>query len=152
EQDPVAALFEEAGVFHHRWITEATDRVHDGRPFASDDVPGELVARSSRTVEPFVREAVEDVIPAHGPVRLLEIGCGSGIHIRHAAACNPELRALGLELEPDVAALARENVRRWNLEDRVEIEQGDFRERAPTPDFDVATLHNNIYYFPVPER
>src|SRR5262249_44020307 len=81
ERDPVAALFEEAGVFHHRWILEATDRVHDGRPFAPDDVPGELVARSSRTVEPFVREAVEDVIPAHEPVRLLEIGCGSGIHI-----------------------------------------------------------------------
>jgi hypothetical protein len=25
---------------------------------------------------------------------------------------------------------------------------GDLRQMAPTPDFDIAMMHNNIYYFP----
>jgi SAM-dependent methyltransferase len=151
-RDAVAALVEEAGTLHHRWIVEAPARTRDGRPFELADVPGDLVARSSRTLEPFVREAVEDAVPAHGAVRLLEIGCGSGVHIRHAADRNPELHALGLDLEPTVVALARDNMRAWGLANRVQIDEGDVRRQSATGDFDVATLHNNIYYFPVAER
>ena len=55
---------------------------------------------------------------------LLEIGCGSAVYIRPAAARNPELIAVGLGLPPEVAAMARGNL---------------------------ASLHNNIYYFPVDE-
>jgi 4-hydroxy-2,2'-bipyrrole-5-carbaldehyde O-methyltransferase len=152
ERDAVAALVEEAGELHHRWITEAPARTRDRRPLQLADVPGDLVARSSRTLEPFVREAVEDVIPPDGAVRLLEIGCGSGVHIRHAAERNPRLHALGLDLEPEVVALARDNMRAWGLTERVRIDEGDIRRQSPTGDFDVATLHNNIYYFPVAER
>jgi hypothetical protein len=36
--------------------------------------------------------------------------------------------------------------------ERVTVEVGDVRTRAPEPAFDVATLHNNIYDFPVRER
>ena len=32
------------------------------------------------------------------------------------------------------------------------MEDGDFRERTPGELFDIATLYNNIYYFPVEER
>jgi SAM-dependent methyltransferase len=152
DRDAVAALIEEAGALHHRWITEAPARMRDGRPFELNDVPGELIARSSRTVEPFVREAVEDAVPARGAVRLLEIGCGSGVHIRHAAERNSALTAVGLDLEPAVVAMARENVRAWGLAARVRIDEGDVRRQTPTGDFDIATLHNNIYYFPVAER
>jgi SAM-dependent methyltransferase len=152
ERDAVAALVEEAGSLHHRWITEAPARARDHRPFQLDDVPGDLVARSSRTLEPFVREVVEDAIPSDGAVRLLEIGCGSGVHIRHAAERNPRLLALGLDLDPAVVTQARDNMRAWGLTDRVRIDEGDVRRQSPTGDFDVATLHNNIYYFPVAER
>jgi len=48
----------------------------------------------------------------------------NAVYIRPAAARNPELTAVGLELRPGVAAMARDNL---------------------------ATLHNNIYYFPVDE-
>ena len=84
--------------------------------------------------------------------RLLEIGCGSAAYIRYAATRNPELTALGLELQPDAAALARNNVERWKLTDRVTIEVGDVLQRAPEAVFDVATLHQNIYYFPMDGR
>jgi 4-hydroxy-2,2'-bipyrrole-5-carbaldehyde O-methyltransferase len=152
DRDAAAALIAEAGALHHRWITEAPARAREGRPFQLRDVPGELVARSSRTLAPFVREAVEDAVPARGPVRLLEIGCGTGVYIRHAADRNPALTAVGLDLEPAVVALAREHIRAWGLAARVRIDEGDVRRQTPTGDFDVATLHNNIYYFPVAER
>jgi len=38
------------------------------------------------------------------------------------------------------------------LETRVKVETGDIRARTPDEPFDIATLYNNIYYFPVAER
>jgi SAM-dependent methyltransferase len=150
--DPAAALFEEVATLHHRWITEAPLRLREARPFSLDDLSSDLVARSSRSVEPFVREAVEEAVPVGGPVRLLEIGCGSAVHIRSAAERNPALTALGLDLAPDVVTLARENIRAWGLADRVQVEEADVRRRTPDGGFDLVTLHNNIYYFPVDQR
>jgi len=48
--------------------------------------------------------------------------------------------------------MARTNLRRWGLENRVTVETGDIREKTPSEPFDIATLYNNIYYFPVEER
>jgi cyclopropane fatty-acyl-phospholipid synthase-like methyltransferase len=92
------------------------------------------------------------VVPEHGPVKLLEIGCGAAAYIRAAALRNPKLTALGVELQADAAALATENIARWNLASRVSIEVGDIRKRNPDASFDLATLHQNIYYFRVAER
>ena len=150
--DPMAALSEEIATLHHRWIAETPLRLREARPFSLDELRADLVARSSLTLEPFVREAVQDVVPLRGAVRLLEIGCGSGLHIRTAAARNPELRAIGVDIAPAAVALARDNIRAWDLEDRVEIEEGDVRLRTPDGAFDLVTLHNNIYYFPVDRR
>ena len=113
---------------------------------------GEVVARSSRTLEPVVSGAVDEFVPARGALRLLEIGCGSGTYIRRACGCNPQLTALGLELQPVVAEHAKRNLAEWGLSQRVTVEAGDVRARKPRPEFDLVTLHNNIYYFPVPTR
>src|SRR6185436_7922231 len=108
--DPVAALLVEAATLHQRLILDTPGRLRASRPFTLADQDGALVARSSRTLEPIVCDAVDDVVPRRGTLRLFEIGCGSGIYIRHAATRNPELTALGLELQPEVATVARENV------------------------------------------
>ena len=150
--DPMAALFEEIAALHHQWIAETPLRLREARPFSLDELRADLVARSSLTLEPFVREAVHDVVPVRGPLRLLEIGCGSALHIRTATDRNPELRAIGVEIAPAAVALARDNVRAWGLEDRVQIEESDVRLREPDGAFDLVTLHNNIYYFPVDQR
>ena len=152
ENDAAAAFVVEAARLHARYVTDTPARLRAGRPFTLADQDGRLVARSSRLLEPFVREAIDAVVPAHGPVRLLDIGCGSGTYLRHAAERNPELHALGLELQADVAAFARENLVRWNLAGRVTIEVGDVRDRTPAPAFDVVLLLNNVNYFPVADR
>ena len=46
--------------------------------------------------EPGDGPVVDSVIPARGPCRLLEVGCGSGAYISGACERTPELEALGL--------------------------------------------------------
>ncbi len=43
------------------------------------------------------------MLPLDRPIRLLEVGCGSGAHIRTAAHLNPRLTAVGLELQEPAA-------------------------------------------------
>jgi SAM-dependent methyltransferase len=150
--DPVAALLEEVATLHALILLRTPERLGQGRLFTLDDQDGRMIARSSRILEPLVAGAVDAFVPRRGPVRLLEIGCGSGTHIRRAAARNPELTALGLELQPAVAATARANLQAWGLSDRATVETIDVRDAPPGEPFDLATLHNNVYYFPVAER
>ncbi len=150
--DPVTALLEEVATLHATILLRTPERLAAGNRFTLADQDGRLIARSSRVLESLLAEAVDAFVPPAGPVRLLEIGCGSGTYIRRAAARNAALTAVGLELQPEVAASARENLGRWGLAGRATVEVGDVREAVLEGQFDLATLHNNIYYFPVAER
>jgi SAM-dependent methyltransferase len=152
ENDPALAMAEEVAGLHHKLISGTLPKLRSGDLWSLADQDGELIARSSRILEAFQAEAIQRTFPERGARRLLEIGCGSGVYLRYAAKRNPSLIALGLELQPAVAEMARMNLRSWDLEDRVKVEDGDFRARAAGELFDIATLYNNIYYFPVEER
>jgi SAM-dependent methyltransferase len=103
-------------------------------------------------LEAFQTQAIDRTFPVSGAVSLLEVGCGSGFYIKYAAAKNPFLSALGLELQPNVAEVARRNIEAWGLRERVRIQTGDIRKKAADESFDIVTFYNNIYYFPVAER
>jgi SAM-dependent methyltransferase len=152
--DAFAALFEEMCGCDRAMLMDTPALLRSGRKwkFAEQEAYGPLIARSSRIVEPIVYDALDAIVPARGPIRLLEIRCGSGCYIRYCAERNSELTAVGVELQPEVAELARHNIGEWGLGSRVAIEAGDIRDRAVEPSFDLVTLHNNIYYFPVNER
>jgi len=152
QNDAALAMVEEIAGLHHKLIAETPARLRSGNLFTLADQDGEIIARSSRVLEEFQRDAIRKSFPRRGPVRLLEIGCGSGIYIRHAAALNPALTARGLELQPAVAEAARKNIAAWGLSDRVEIVDGDVRALVAEAAFEIVTLFNNIYYFPVEER
>ncbi len=152
QNDSILALLQEVAGLHYKLILDTPRKLRKGELWALDDQDGEIIARSSRVMEAFQTEAIDRTFPAAGPARLLEIGCGSGFYIKFAADKNPSLSALGLELQENVAAVARRNIEGWGLQDRVRIETGDIRSKAPDEGFDVVTLYNNIYYFPVEER
>ncbi len=152
QNDAALAEAEEIAELHHKLILETPERIRAGALFTLADQDGTLIARSSRILEAFQVEAIRKTFPSTGAVRLLEVGCGSGIYIRYAALHNGRLTATGLELQADVAAEARRNIAEWGLADRVEIVPGDVRAQTPEPVFDIVTLYNNIYYFPVDER
>jgi len=150
--DAFKALLEEVVSYHYVYVMDTPNMLRKHEWFPFDEMPGELVARSSRVSEPFIFEAVDAVIPRQGDFHLLEIGCGSGVHIQRACTRNPELRAVGLEFQERVAAVARKNIEAWGLENRATIQHGDVRNYSTNQKFDLVTLHQNIYYFPVQER
>jgi cyclopropane-fatty-acyl-phospholipid synthase len=59
--------------------------------------------------------------------RVLDVGCGWGSFVIHAAA-NHGVRAVGITLSPAQAELGRRRVAEAGLEDRVEIQLADYRE------------------------
>ncbi len=150
--DPEAALLEEVASLHYNLIRGLPGMLKEGRTFTLADQDGEVVAKASRILEPLIRMSMDRVIPKAGQVRLLDIGCGSGGYIRYACERNPGLTAVGVELQSEVADAARRRLADWGLADRVEVRAGDIRSQTPRPEFEVATLHNNIYYFPTMAR
>jgi len=152
QNDAALALLQEAAGLHAKLISQTVRKLRNGEFWNLEDQDGEIVARSSRIMEAFQTEAIDRFFPTSGGTSLLEIGCGSGFYIKYAADRNPSLTALGLELQPNVAALARRNISEWGLEARVRIETEDIRLKAPDERFSIVTLYNNIYYFPVESR
>ncbi len=152
ENDATQAVVQEVTGLHHKIISGTLPKLRRGELWSLADQDGELIARSSRVLEAFQAEAIWRTFPKRGALRLLDIGCGSGVYLRYAAMRNPSLTALGLEFQPAVAAMARTNLHTWGLEERVKVEEGDFRAKPTGEAFDIVTLYNNIYYFPVEER
>jgi len=152
ENDAFKALLQEIAEYHYVYVVDTPTMLRKREWFTFDEVPGELVARSSRVNEPFIFETVDSVIPLQGDYQLLEIGCGSGIYLQRACLRNPKLRVVGLEFQEKVATDARRNILAWGLENRATIEYTDVRNYSASQKFDLVTLHQNIYYFPVQER
>lgn len=125
-------------------------RLHSGERGPYLEEYDEVVARGSRLVEPFIGRFVRRIVEERSPQAMLEIGCGTGIYVRHAAEACPRLSAVAIDLSERVAALASANLAAWGLADRctalhADIRDSDLAELAGP--FDLVTLHNNIYYF-----
>ncbi len=65
-------------------------------------------------------------------MRLLDVGCGWGAMVRHAAR-HHGVEAVGITISREQAAWAREQVRAEGLSDRVRIRLQDYREVADGP-------------------
>jgi cyclopropane-fatty-acyl-phospholipid synthase len=72
-------------------------------------------------------------------MRLLDVGCGWGSLVLHAAA-SYGVQAVGVTISPEQADLARRRVAKAGLEDRVEIRLQDYREVADGPYDAVASV------------
>jgi cyclopropane-fatty-acyl-phospholipid synthase len=71
--------------------------------------------------------------------RLLDIGCGWGSLVLHAAA-NYNVRAVGVTLSEPQAELARARAREQGLDDRIEIRVADYRELTDGPFDKIASI------------
>ena len=71
--------------------------------------------------------------------RLLDVGCGWGSLVIHAAT-HYGVRAVGVTISPAQAELARERVREANLSDQVEIRLADYRDTGDGPYDKIASV------------
>ncbi len=133
---PIAAFYEELVYVELPVLLDTPRSLRSGKLFEVADADPAVVARASRLSEPFISSALLSVVEPTGPCRVLEIGCGTGGNILAAAALNPDLTVVGIDLDADVANLAKANIAEAGLASRVEIEVGDALERPAQADFD----------------
>jgi SAM-dependent methyltransferase len=154
EGDPLAAMIEEYVTYHASVYRELTARMRGAPPGEYLDGHATVIARSSRVLQPFLARFVRKIVRNRGPLRLLEIGCGSGVYLRHATEANPAVTGVAVEIQPEVAEQARMNLAQWGLDDRFTVSAGDIRQPPAevSGQFDLVTLHQNVYYFAEEER
>lgn len=89
-----------------------------------------LFSRGARTLEEAQRDKLELVctkLALKEGERVLDVGCGWGAFVLHAAT-HHGVRAVGITLSPAQAELARRRVAEAGLQDRVEIRVADYRD------------------------
>jgi cyclopropane-fatty-acyl-phospholipid synthase len=93
--------------------------------------PGERRRPTLEQAQAAKRELICRKLALQEGERVLDVGCGWGSFVIHAAA-NHDVRAVGITLSPAQAELARERVAEAGLEDRVEIRVADYRDLGAT--------------------
>lgn len=115
---------------------------------------GDLVARYSKITEPIIKDFISGIVRGKNPLRILDVGCGSGVLLKGAFEANPLVSGVGLDIDEAVAQQARHNILVWGLADRFKIICGDVRNVSQkiTGPFELITLCNLLYYFERTER
>ncbi len=83
--------------------------------------------------------------PADGAARILDVGTGSGLIALQLAQRNPQAQIVAVEVDPEAAGQAQQNVDRSPWKDRVEVVCCDFRTYQSAVPFDLVV--SNPPYF-----
>lgn len=152
--DMLSAMIQANVTYYSDAYRNASDRI-SGCELGDDlEKIGDLVARFSKITEPIIKNFIFGIVRGKSPLRIFDIGCGSGALLKSAFDANPLASGVGLDIDEAVVRQARDNISAWALSDRFEILRGDVRHvpREIVGPFNVITLYNLLYYFNVSER
>jgi len=157
--DVVRATYEGFGGYHTE-LYRGLPALLRGGPRRRDTIEnGEVIARLSVAIFPLVRHLLVNTVVTRRPRRVLDIGCGAGQHLAAMLEAAPHATGIGVEVDPNAAALARRTLSERGLAERGSVEEIDIRQTlaggrpdALADDIDLALLANSIYYVPVDER
>ncbi len=110
-----------------------------------DASPGFVMTPRPAT-EQLVAAAVDFV--GSGPARVVDVGTGSGAIAVAIAQAAPAVRVLATDTSPHAVELARANVQRHGIGDRVSVRHGDLLEPVPGP---IDLVVANLPYLPAGE-
>ncbi len=157
--DVVRASYEGFGGYHTELYRQLPALLRGG-PRRRDTVEsGEVIARLSAALYPLIRHLLVRTVTARRPRRVLDIGCGAGLYLAAMLEAAPEATGIGVDVDPDAAALARRTLSERGLAERASVEEVDIRKAlvagrpgALADGIDLALLANSVYYVPIDER
>src|SRR3954468_8496054 len=159
DDDQVRATYAGFVGYHTDLYRELRPLLSGGPRRRDNEEQAELIARLAAFLEPLLHDLLTRTVREHRPRRVLDIGCGAGLHLAAMLEAAPDATGVGVDVDPDTAALARRTLRERGLADRARIEAVDIQTAlaASRPDtlagpIDLALLANIIYYWPVDER
>jgi SAM-dependent methyltransferase len=159
DDDQVRAIYEGFGGYHTELYRELRPLLSGTLRRRDIEEESEVIARLSAVLEPLLHDLLTRTVRERRPRRVLDIGCGAGLHLAAMLEAAPDATGVGVDVDPDAAALARRTLGERGLADRAGVEAVDIREAlaagrpGPLPDgIDLALLANVIYYVPVDER
>jgi SAM-dependent methyltransferase len=157
--DVVRASYEGFGGYHSELYRELPVLLHGGPGRRDTAESGEVIARLSLAIYPLIHDLLVRAVTERRPRRVLDIGCGAGLHLAAMLEAAPDATGIGVDVDPDAAALARRTLSERGLAGRAGVEEVDIRTAlaaghggALTAGIDLALLANSIYYVPVDER
>jgi len=111
---------------YHILLTNFTDTLKNKKEYGKDFIrDGKLVAESSvltgRTNYPWVANKLAELKVD----TVIDLGCGSGDIIIDFCKRQNSFKGIGLDISEGAVSLAKENVKKNNLNDRIEIILGD---------------------------
>lgn len=119
---------------------------------------GDVIANASRLAEPLLAPLVRRVVRSKRPTTMLDVGCGTGVYTRHAAAAaGPGATVVGIDIDPDAVATAHAQAQAAATTatgSTATIRHADLFDLPPdlTGPFDLVLLLQNIYYWPPEQR
>lgn len=152
--DVLAAMIQANVTYYSDAYRHAADRLQGGDLGEGLDKMGDLVARFSRIAELILKNFISEIVRKKNPMRVLDVGCGSGVLLKGVYQANPDATGFGLDIDEAVVRQARENLSAWGLADRFRVHLGDIR-RLPeeiSGPFDLIALNNILYYFSKEDR
>ncbi|MCP3879986.1 MAG: class I SAM-dependent methyltransferase [Sulfitobacter sp.] len=151
---PLASMLQEVTTYHHEVFDQLPYRLRGQESRDYLDPYGELVARSSRIMAPWICSFMQGVLGQETGKHILELGCGTGAYLTHYAELHQEHRGVGIDFDAGVVTGAQRLMKETGLADRFTAQQGDMRQSRewPTGLFDVVTAHQNVYYFDADQR
>ena len=154
EDDVVRATYEGFSDYH-TGLYDHIERQLTGVSARRDVIDkGDVIARLSRAMDPFVLDALGKEVQERQPKRVLDVGCATGSHLVHMLQVSPTATGVGIEVDHAAATMARVAVTDLGLASRADVVEGDVRQVLDPSmgGFDFALLANVVYYLPVRER
>ena len=97
------------------------------RAAATSRSTAEVIARLSAALGPLLHDLLARTVRERRPRRVLDIGCGAGLHLAAMLEAAPGATGVGVDVDPDAAALARRTLSERGLADRGRVEVVDIR-------------------------
>jgi 2-polyprenyl-3-methyl-5-hydroxy-6-metoxy-1,4-benzoquinol methylase len=152
--DMLAAMIQAQVTYYGSAYRNAASRIHGAS--LGDDLEkiGDVVARFSKIGEPFIRHFTADIVFDRKSMRVLDVGCGSGVFLKSIFDTNSNATGIGIDIDEAVVKQARQNLENWGLSDNFTIIVGDISSppEGIEGSFDLITLYNVLHYFTSEKR